>query len=373
MERIRSLYLHIPFCTWLCKYCDFTAYPVLQGMIPAYLEALIAELEAAASLVPVGPIETVFIGGGTPSLLSGEQLEHLMRAVNASCGLSAGAEVTMEANPSNVTAEAASRWRAAGVNRLSVGVQSLDARSLRLLERLHTGEEALSALRAAKEAGFENVNADLIYGIPNLSARQWLSSLEAVIAEGPTHLSCYELTVEPSTRLAQEVRQGLVTMPDAEIQLEQYWAADTVLREAGFDHYEISNWTRPGFECRHNLAGWNYRPYLGVGAGAHSMLRLEDGSTLRRWNLKGLRRYIAAVAEGRPPVAGSERLDPERARGEAAMIGVRLIRGTHAAGAFPDERRRLRDAGLLSDESGWVRLTQRGVELANQVGAAFLR
>jgi oxygen-independent coproporphyrinogen-3 oxidase len=373
MERIRSLYLHIPFCTWVCKYCDFTAYPVLQGMIPSYLKALLVELESAAGRLPVGPLETVFIGGGTPSLLSGEQVNTLLRAVQAACGLTRGAEVTMEANPSNVTVESAAGWLGAGVNRLSVGVQSLDPHALRFLERIHSGEEALAALRAAGKAGFENLNADLIYGIPRTSTPQWLSSLGAVLGESPTHVSCYELTVEPATRLAQEVRKHLVSMPDAEAQLEQYWAADGALRDAGFVHYEISNWARPGSECRHNLAAWEYRPYLGVGAGAHSMFRLEDGSTERSWNVRGLRQYLGRVAERRPPVAGGERLDPERARGEAAMIGVRLLRGTHAASAFSAERAWLEKAGLLSDESGWVRLTPRGIELANQVGASFLR
>jgi oxygen-independent coproporphyrinogen III oxidase len=373
MERIRSLYLHIPFCTWVCKYCDFTAYPVLQGMIPSYLEALLGELKRSASRLPLGPLETVFIGGGTPSLLGAAQVSKLMGTIEAACGLACGAEVTLEANPSNVTVESAEGWLAAGVNRLSVGVQSLDERALRFLERLHSGDEALAALRAARRAGFENLNADLIYGIPGLATPKWLSSLEAVVAEGPTHISSYELTVEPSTRLAQEVRRGLHTMPEAEAQLEQYWAADRLLGSAGFTHYEISNWARAGRECRHNLAGWTYRPYLGLGAGAHSMLRLDDGSTERRWNVKGLRDYISRMTDGRPALAGSERLDPERARGEAAMIGVRLLAGTFAAGPFPAERARLRQAGLLRDESGWVQLTPRGVELANQVGAAFLR
>jgi coproporphyrinogen III oxidase-like Fe-S oxidoreductase len=197
-----------------------------------------------------------------------------------------------------------------------------------------------------------------------------MDTLDAVVAEPIQHLSAYELTVESSTRLGQEVRTGLVTMPGAEEQLEQYWAGVERLAGAGFEHYEISNWARPGRQCRHNLAGWHYRPYLGCGAGAHSMFRLDDGGTERRWNVRGPHAYIKRVRDN--VVEGREMLSAERARGEAAMIGVRLLDGTSAARGFPAERRRLVAAGLLSEDDGRVRLTRRGVELANQVGAAFL-
>jgi oxygen-independent coproporphyrinogen-3 oxidase len=200
----------------------------------------------------------------------------------------------------------------------------------------------------------------------------WLDTLESVLAEGVQHLSAYELTVESGTRLGQEVRTGRVHMPDADDQLEQYWAAAGRLEAAGLAHYEISNWAEPGYACRHNLAAWNYQPYLGVGAGAHSMSRLDDGSTQRRWNVKGPHAYIKQVSASGRATDGSETLSPGRARGEAAMIGVRLLEGTSSARDFPEQRRDLVGAGLLLDRNGRVRLTRRGVELANQVGAAFL-
>jgi oxygen-independent coproporphyrinogen-3 oxidase len=193
-----------------------------------------------------------------------------------------------------------------------------------------------------------------------------------VLAAGVEHLSAYELTVESGTRLGQEVRTGLVQMPGADDQLEQYWAAASRLEAAGYAHYEISNWARAGFACRHNLAAWNYRPYLGCGAGAHSMFRLDDGSTERRWNVKGPHGYIKRVSGLARALDGKETLSPERARGEAAMIGVRLLQGTNAALEFPAQRQQLVGAGLLVEDDGHVRLTRRGVELANQVGAAFL-
>ena len=371
MERIHSLYLHVPFCTWVCKYCDFNAYAVLEGLIPSYVEALAREIEAAAAELPIGPLETVFIGGGTPSLLTAEQLQKLMDRMNVT-GLAPGAEVTMEANPSNVTSARVEQWLAAGVNRLSIGVQSLQPGALRFLERLHSGSEAVDAIRAARSGGFTNINADLLYGVPDVGLAAWIETLNTVLSEGVNHLSAYELTVEAGTRLGQEVRTGLVTMPDAEAQLEQYWAAAERLDNAGFRHYEISNWAAPGFECRHNLAGWRYRPYLGCGAGAHSMFRLEDGGTERCWNVKGPHGYIKQVAQRVRPVDGRETLSPERARGEAAMIGVRLLDGTSAARDFPGQRHQLVGAGLLIEDDGQVRLSRRGVELANQVGAAFL-
>ncbi len=181
MERIHSLYLHVPFCTWVCKYCDFNAYAVLEGLIPQYVDALAREIDAAADSLPIGPIDTVFIGGGTPSLLTTDQLRLLMDRVR-SIGQAAGAEVTLEANPSNVTSEQVDGWLAAGVNRISIGVQSLHPDSLRFLERLHSGTDAIAAIRTARAGGFVNVNADLLYGVPGVNLSRWLETLEAVLA-----------------------------------------------------------------------------------------------------------------------------------------------------------------------------------------------
>jgi putative oxygen-independent coproporphyrinogen III oxidase len=369
--RIEHLYLHVPFCTWVCKYCDFNTYAVLQGLIPRYLEALVQEIRTVGGRLPLGPLRTVFIGGGTPSLLDAAQVQQLMAAL-AGIGLQPGAEVTIEANPGNVTPERVAGWLENGITRLSIGVQSLQPGALRFLERLHSGAEGLEAIKTARQGGFESINADLLYGVPGVDRSAWLETLDAVIAEGVDHLSAYELTVEPGTRLAQEVRRGLVMMPDADAQLEQYWGAAEHLAAAGFGHYEISNWARPGHQCRHNLAGWHYRPYLGCGAGAHSMLRHADGSTERRWNVKGPQAYIARIGRAGDAIDGSEVLSAEQARGEAAMIGLRLLDGTTATLPFPEQRRQLVEAGLLVEASGVVRLSRRGVELANQVGAAFL-
>ncbi len=373
MKPIKSLYLHIPFCTWVCKYCDFTTYAVLEGMMPAYVEALCLEIQTAARRYELRPLRTVYFGGGTPSLLGPNQIARILQTVRECTGLTEDAEITLEANPSNVTAKGAAAWRSQGITRLSIGVQSLKPAALRFLERLHSGPEALGAVRAARAAGFRNVNCDLLYGVPGVSTAEWVETLDAVLAQGPTHISAYELTVEPNTRLAQEVRCGEVVMPDAELQLTQYWAATVRLRAAGFEHYEISNWGLPGCRCIHNLAYWEYRPYLGCGAGAHSLLRHDDGRSERFWNRKGLRAYVERIQAIGEAVEDREILSPERALGEAAMIGIRLLKGTRAAVPFEAERRQLVVAGLLLQDGETVRLTTRGVELANQVGAVFLR
>jgi oxygen-independent coproporphyrinogen-3 oxidase len=373
VERIEHLYLHVPFCTWVCKYCDFNAYAVLEGMIPLYVDALVAEIRPAPARYSIGPLHTVFVGGGTPSLLSVEQVDGIMATVREIVGVRPDAEVTLEANPGTITRAKLDGWLRAGVTRLSVGVQSLRPDALRFLERLHSGEEALASVRLAKAAGFKDINCDLLYGVPGQSTEQWSEVLEGVLAERPTHVSCYELTVEPGTRLSQEVRRGLTYMPDGDTQLEQYWLADRRLQAEGFLHYEISNWALPRHECRHNLAGWDYRPYLGCGAGAHSMLRHADGRTERFWNRKGPRAYIEAVKSTGEAVEGREWLSPLQAQGEAAMIGVRKLGGTRAAQPFVKERERLIAASLLAQNDGSVRLTPRGIELANQVGAAFLQ
>src|SRR5439155_14464770 len=364
-ERIHSLYLHVPFCTWVCKYCDFNAYAVLEGLIPPYVDALARELELAGAELPIGPLDSVFVGGGTPSLLTSAQLHQLLDRVRG-IGLAPAAEITLEANPSNVTSEHIAGWLEAGVNRISIGVQSLQPDALRFLERLHSGTDAIAAIRTAGAGGFSNINADLLYGVPGVNLARWLESLEAVLAERVQHLSAYELTVESKTHLGQEVRTGLVRMPEADDQLEQYWAAAARLEAADYAHYEISNWASPGMACRHNLAAWHYQPYLGCGAGAHSMFRLDDGSTERRWNANGPQAYIKRISASGHAAAGSESLSPERALGEAAMIGVRLLQGTTSTDAFPLQRRQLVAAGLLTESDGTARLTRRGVELANQ-------
>jgi oxygen-independent coproporphyrinogen-3 oxidase len=370
----RSAYLHVPFCTVRCGYCDFNTYTSMEGWMPAYVAALTQEIGAATTAEAPAPLDTIFIGGGTPSLLPGGAVRTLMQALNDAFGIAPSAEVSLEANPCSITPEKLEAWLAAGVNRLSIGVQSLDAVMLHFLDRQHSADQALQALRLARAAGFGNLSADLIYGIPGLTLATWMRTVEGVLTEGPDHVSMYELTVEAGTPLAQRVAGGDCRLPDAEAQLEQYWTAADRLATDGWEHYEISNWARPGRACRHNLAYWRAEPYFGLGAGAHGMRALPDGGIERYWNVRRIPRYVERVQAGGAAVEGCERLDAGQRAREAAMLGVRLLAGMPATvpvQEFAPAIARLTQAGLLHAGAP-PRLTRRGVELASEVGRTLL-
>jgi oxygen-independent coproporphyrinogen-3 oxidase len=369
----RSAYLHVPFCTVRCGYCDFNTYTSMEGWMRVYVAALTREI-AAAGLPAGAPLDTIFIGGGTPSLLPGDAVRTLVRALDDAFGIAPSAEVSLEANPCSITSEKLEAWLAAGVNRLSIGVQSLDADALRFLDRRHDGPQALGALRAARAAGFANINADLIYGIPGLGLEAWIRTLEGVLEAGPDHLSAYELTVEAGTRLAGRVTRGACRMPVAEAQLAQYWAANDHLERSGWEHYEISNWARPGMACRHNLTYWRGEAYFAFGAGAHGMRAVPGGAIERYWNVRPIPAYIDAIHARGQAVEGLERLDGRQRAAEAAMLGVRLLQGipdTVDLRRFAPTVDRLAAAGLLEPGPA-PRLSRRGIELASEVGRAFL-
>lgn len=340
--------------------------------MPAYVAALTQEIACAAP--SSGPLDTIFIGGGTPSLLPGGAVRTLIGALDDAFGIAPIAEVSLEANPCSISPEKLEAWLAAGVNRLSIGVQSLDATALRFLERQHSADQALEVLRLARAAGFGNLSADLIYGIPDLPLADWMRTVEGVLTEGLDHVSMYELTVEAGTPLAQRVAREECRLPDAEAQLEQYWTAADRLATAGWEHYEISNWARPGRACRHNLAYWRAEPYFGLGAGAHGMRALPGGGIERYWNVRPIPRYVERVKAGGEAVDGSERLDAGQRAREAAMLGVRLLAGmpdTVPVQEFAPAIGRLTQAGLLHPGAP-PRLTRRGVELASEVGRTLL-
>ena len=264
-----SLYLHVPFCTVKCAYCDFNSYAGLEGLTPAWERALVEELRRWAPVVAERPVPTVFFGGGTPSLLAGESVARILNGIRDLYALEAEAEITLEANPESVRAERLAAYRAAGVNRVSVGVQSLDAEELHFLDRLHSAAQARTAVALVQEAGFGNVSVDLIYGLPGQSMDTWQRTLEGVLTWGVQHLSCYALTVEEGTPLASRVAHGEVASPDADVAAAMSEWTEQRLEAAGFGQYEISNYARPGFEARHNLVYWRQGEYVGVGPGAH--------------------------------------------------------------------------------------------------------
>ncbi len=373
-----AIYIHIPFCRSRCAYCDFNTYAGLESDIPAYVEAVCREIETAGQRWGGFPAPTIYFGGGTPSLLAHHHLRDLLRAVRAAFRLPADAEISMEANPGTLTPAYLRDLGDVGIRRLSLGVQSLHDAELELLGRLHTRDQALAAVAAAREAGFQNLSLDLIYGLPRQTLGHWQETLRTAAALQPEHLSLYALTIEEGTPLARQIAAGRLPTPDPDIAADMYeWAAASLAR-AGYRHYEISNWARPGRECRHNLTYWRNEPWLGVGAGAHTWL------DRRRWaNLPHPHAYAEAVAQGRAPIAEEHPIEPEQEMGDTMMLGLRLSEGVAAARfqarfgveletAYGETLGRLRDRGLLTWDGQVARLTDRGRLLGNQVFVQFV-
>jgi oxygen-independent coproporphyrinogen III oxidase len=262
----RHLYVHVPFCRHKCGYCDFNAYAGMDRLMPDYQAALERELQHAREALPFGPLTTVYVGGGTPSLLPAELAARMLAHVRATFEVEAGAEVTLEANPASTDPERLAAWRAGGVSRLSLGVQGFDRRALAVLERRTDGAQAERAFRQAREAGFDNVSLDLIYGVPHQSVASWADSVRRAAALVPEHLSCYCLTFEEGTLLTRRRERGLLPEVDADAQWEQLDLADRLLAGAGYERYEVSSWARAGRRARHNQAYWDCRPVYGGGA-----------------------------------------------------------------------------------------------------------
>lgn len=366
----RHLYVHIPFCRHKCGYCDFNAYAGMEGLMPAYEAALEQELEQARRRWPFAPLHTVYIGGGTPSLypppLAARLLGHLARTFE----LEPGAEVTLEANPASTDPERLQTWRAGGVNRLSLGVQGFDRRALGVLERRTDGELAVTALAMARAAGFDDVNLDLIYGVPFQDIRSWEATMHRALALGPEHLSCYCLTFEPRTLLWRRLQQGRLPEVTSDQQWELLEVTCRLLADAGYERYEVSNWARMGHRSRHNLAYWECRPVYGAGAGAHSYA--TDGERAWRWwNVARPREYLAAVASG-DPEDGGEVLEPEQARAERVMLGLRCASGVEAPAGFERRLEELAGSGLVVRKGQRWAPTRRGLDLHNQIALAVL-
>lgn len=368
-----GIYVHVPFCAARCGYCDFNTYTAAElgpGVSrEAYPDAVRRELELATKVLAESPparVETVFVGGGTPTLLPPETLARLVAEIDAAWGLAAGAEVTVEANPETVDRASLRRLRAGGFNRISLGMQSTAPHVLAVLDRRHTPGRAVAAAAEAREAGFDHVNLDLIYGTPGEDPEDFAGSLAAAVAAGVDHVSAYALTVEPGTRLAARVRRGELTAPDDDLAAERYLAAEAALSAAGFEWYEISNWSRsPAARCRHNLCYWTGADWWGLGPGAHSHV-----GGVRWWNVAHPRTYTARVTAGRSPGYAREVLTAEQRRLERVMLRLRLADGLPLSDLDPTGRAAAERAaadGLLSLEGERVVLSLRGRLLADGV------
>ena len=367
------LYLHIPYCHHKCTYCAF--YSVARGKtIDSYVDAVCREMEQRPG---DHPLLTVYIGGGTPSLLSLPQLRRVVDAIRANYDLSRLCEATIEANPENLTPQYLEGLSAMGFfNRLSVGVQSFSDAGLRLLNRVHDSRQASSALRAATDAGFRNISVDLMFGLPNQTLSDWRHNLDrlAECLEGSAvrHLSCYELSVEPGTMLERQIAMGRVRLPDGETVSEQYETLQKWCQQNGFHQYEVSNYCREGFRSLHNSRYWNRTPYIGIGAAAHSF----DGKS-RRWNDASIDAYIEGASKGMVP-HGEETLTERDAFNEYIMTALRTVEGIDKS-MVPDKfsehvaqrSKGFVDAGLLVDGQGWLRPTEKGLLHADGMAAAL--
>ncbi|MFY1672636.1 radical SAM family heme chaperone HemW [Plantactinospora sp. WMMB334] len=380
-DRGFGVYVHVPFCASRCGYCDFNTYTgsELGGAAgrDGYADQVLAELALAARVLAGRPpprVDTVFVGGGTPTLLPPDDLARILDGIDRTWGLAADAEVTTEANPESVTPASLKELRAAGYTRISLGMQSATPAVLAILDRRHTAGRATEAAREARDAGFAHVNLDLIYGTPGERAEDFAASLAAVLAAGVDHVSAYALIVEDGTRLAARMRRGELPYPDDDVAADRYLAAEAALHAAGFSWYEVSNWARtPAAACRHNLLYWTGGDWWGLGPGAHSHV-----GGVRWWNVKHPASYAARLGVGSSPGQAREVLSAQERQTEDVLLRIRLATGLPLA-TLDDQGRagaaRARGTGLLDGsayEAGRAVLTLRGRLLADAVARDLL-
>jgi oxygen-independent coproporphyrinogen-3 oxidase len=368
-----GVYVHVPFCFTRCGYCDFNTYTPaeLGGANPdAWVAALATELELAAARVGGRHVDTVFVGGGTPSLLGAQRLARVLGHVREHFELADGAEVTTEANPESTSPAFFEAIRAAGYTRVSLGMQSVSPFVLGTLDRIHSPGRPVAAAREARAAGFEHLNIDLIYGTPGETDDDLLRSVDAALEAGVDHVSAYSLIVEEGTALARRVRSGELPAPEPDVAAHRYELVDARLRAAGMEWYEVSNWSRPGAACRHNLGYWGGGQWWGAGPGAHSF----DG-TLRWWNVKHPNTYAQLLDQRALPVAGFEELSATDRHTEEVMLALRMRDGLALTVLDADERERAAIAvsdGLLENDGQRLVLTDRGRLLADAVVRSLL-
>jgi len=374
-----GIYIHIPFCRSRCSYCDFATGLYESALAERYVAGVVSEIASWREADQPESVDTIYFGGGTPSLLSPAQLKALMNAVQKHFEVSANAEVTMEMNPGTVTLETLKAFKDLGINRASFGAQTFDDRELARLGRSHSAADTRRTYSLLREAGFTNVSFDLIAGLPGQTPADWLRNLDEAFALRPEHLSFYMLEVHEGTPLATHIKTGMQPEPDEDVAAEMYRVMLERASAAGYEHYEISNLCLPGFESRHNTKYWTGAPYYGFGCSAHSY----DGAA-RRWaNERDLAKYVAIVERQGSPLVEDRRLSEEDRRAEAVFLGMRMMAGVRT-GAFKelfgvdlraehaDDLKNFERAGLIEFDGDLLKLTSAGALLSNEVFAAFV-
>lgn len=391
-----SLYIHIPFCETKCTYCDFNTYSGIENLLPSYLEALEREICIWGALLEQPPVGTIFFGGGTPSYLQAEQVTRLLRIAFTSFNVTGDAEITLEANPGDLSQDNLNTYHNAGFNRLSIGAQSFDDTLLRTLGRNHTASDISHSVARARTSGFDNVSLDLLFGLPSQTINQWSQSLEQALNLAPEHVSLYSLTLEPGTPLDAEVKAKRVPTPDPDLSADMYIAAETIMSRSHYIHYEISNWARPGLVSKHNLAYCRLQPFLGVGPGAHSLLLgkrfsvIQSPRTYIKLMLKTNKDHLLALGVGDPVTTVSatgifsdlEQCTLATRIADFMMMGLRLQEGicpTRFKDTFGIALETTFGAVIeetvsdgLIESYGNIRLTHRGRLLGNQVFGRFV-
>ncbi len=379
MERA-GVYIHIPFCRARCSYCDFATGTYESALASRYVRAVAAEIKSfGVDISSSIEADTIYFGGGTPSLLAPAQVAHILEAVHARFRVCADAEVTMEMNPGALTPETLSEFRSLGINRASFGAQTFDDEELRRLGRTHTAEDIRLTIRYLREAGFDNTSFDLIAGLPAQTLQSWERNLDEALALSPEHLSFYLLEVHESTPLAAQIKRGQQPAPDDDVAAEMYRTMLDKATVAGYEHYEISNLCKHGYESRHNSKYWTGAPVFGFGCSAHSF----DGEHTRRSNERDAARYTELIETKGDALVETIELDAHDARAEAIFLGLRLMRGIdlreHLArfgvdirAEHADELSRLSEAGLIEFDEELMRLTRHGALLSNEVFTVFI-
>ncbi|MDH5763442.1 MAG: radical SAM family heme chaperone HemW [Nitrospinota bacterium] len=373
-----GLYLHIPYCLHKCGYCDFNSHNINEAEMASYVRALLREMEYYAKRADNRTVATIFFGGGTPTTLPSLELARILKACQSRFQMLSGAEITLEANPATIPQSDLQQLREAGFNRLSIGVQSFDPEELNRLERVHTVDEVYLTVERARQAGFDNLSLDLMFGLPGQTAERWQDNLHKAIDLQPDHISAYNLTIEPGTVFHKQQAQGQLEMPPDDFQRELFEITIDTLTQAGYGHYEISNYSKPGKQCRHNLNYWHNGEYIGLGAGASATF---NGDRYKNVNLPS--RYITQINESGIAVESRETPSLHQRMGEAVMLGLRISQGLNLTTferqfgvsfqeAFGETVDRMMQMELLKIADGQISLTRQGLFVADSVIVEFI-
>lgn len=365
-----GLYIHIPFCKKKCLYCDFNSYEHRENDAEAYVKALIKEIEMYGREKEI-VYKTVFIGGGTPTFINYSLIGSIMEAVSSR--IAHNAEISMECNPGTVTPESLSYYKSIGINRLSIGLQAWQDSLLKKIGRIHSLPEFLHTFKSARKAGFDNINVDLMFALPDQTMDMWMETLKNICSLGVEHISCYSLKLEEGTRMHDMYRSKIITLPDEDTDREMYSCAIDILKKFGYEQYEISNFSKPGFQCRHNIIYWHNEEYIGVGAGSHSKV-----GNRRFWNEGDIGKYIHIIEEGNFPVEGEELISKEEEMWETLFLALRLNEGLNIKAfegkynidfsmKYGDRISKLQSMGLIYIEDDRLKLTGKGRDLSNSV------